>query len=112
MNVLQSTYDELKAECDALAIKAARYDWLRISADISWNGWVTHSMLAATDAERAELDSAIDSAMASSGYEVNTRHGAGDADHSPDAGKMADDRSAELTTAWMAGVESVRERAA
>lgn len=31
----------------------------------------------------------------------NTRHGAGDAD-----------RSAELTTAWMAGAESVRERAA
>lgn len=31
----------------------------------------------------------------------NTRHGAGDAD-----------RSAELTTAWMAGAESVRDRAA
>lgn len=42
----------------------------------------------------------------------NTRHGAGDADHSPDAGKMADDRSAELTTAWMAGVERERDRAA
>jgi hypothetical protein len=32
--------------------------------------------------------------------------------HSPDAGKMVDDRSAELTTAWMAGAESVRDRAA
>jgi hypothetical protein len=42
----------------------------------------------------------------------NTRHGAGDADHSPDAGKMGDDRSAELTTAWMAGVERERDRAA
>lgn len=33
-------------------------------------------------------------------------------DHSPDAGKMVDDRSAELTTAWMAGVERERDRAA
>ena len=64
MNVLQSTYAELIAERDALAIKAARYDWLRISADISWNGWVTHSMLCATDAEREQLDADIDAARA------------------------------------------------
>lgn len=47
------------------ARNAARYNWLRISANISWNGYVTYECLMAAEAERAEMDRAIDEAIAS-----------------------------------------------
>lgn len=51
------------AQIEAFRKDAARYRWLRTSADISWNGWVTYQNLAAYEFERAEMDAAIDAAM-------------------------------------------------
>lgn len=55
------------AEIAAAVRDAERYRWLRTSADVSWNGWVTYQNLAAYEFERAEMDAAIDAAMSQEG---------------------------------------------
>jgi hypothetical protein len=49
---------------------ARRYQWLRVSANVSWNGYVEWQNLVATDAERADMDAAIDAAMHNSAREA------------------------------------------
>lgn len=62
--VRKSDYDALARKCEGLARDAARYRWLRISASIFWNGWIVYENMMATDAERDEMDRAIDAAIA------------------------------------------------
>lgn len=51
------------AEDEAVRRDAERYRWLRISANISWNGYIEYQNLVATDEERQEMDDAIDAAI-------------------------------------------------
>lgn len=59
----QAAHTSRDAEVEALRKDAERYRFLRISAKISWNDWVEHENLMATDAEREQMDAAIDSAI-------------------------------------------------
>lgn len=42
---------------------AERYRWLRESASVSWNGWLTWHLPSVADEERQEFDAAIDAAI-------------------------------------------------
>ena len=61
---------EAAAALEAAREDAERYRWLRDSAQISWNGYVTWEMLFSTEDERNDLDAAIDQARGKAGQEV------------------------------------------
>lgn len=54
---------QVESENARMRVDAERYRWIRVSADVSWNGWVAYSNLSATEAQRAEMDTAIDGAI-------------------------------------------------